>query len=111
MLPAVTALMGATVLMVWIRPNIEEMIDAVDWTTLVFFMTLFIVVGGIQEVGLISFIADGIGRLVGENLTLAILGGDLVERAALDDYCQYPLHSCDAARHRLSDGDNSRGRK
>ncbi|MFN2236212.1 MAG: SLC13 family permease, partial [Anaerolineales bacterium] len=73
LLPAVTALMGATVLMVWIRPNIEEMIDAVDWTTLVFFITLFIVVGGIQEVGLISFIADGIGRLVGENLVLAII--------------------------------------
>jgi Na+/H+ antiporter NhaD/arsenite permease-like protein len=73
LLPAVTALMGATVLMVWIRPNIEDMIDAVDWTTLVFFMSLFIVVGGIQEVGLISFIADGIGRLVGENLTLAIV--------------------------------------
>jgi Na+/H+ antiporter NhaD/arsenite permease-like protein len=73
LLPAVTALMGATVLMVWIRPNIEEMIDAVDWTTLVFFISLFIVVGGIQEVGLISFIADGIGRLVGENLTLAII--------------------------------------
>jgi Na+/H+ antiporter NhaD/arsenite permease-like protein len=73
LLPAVTALIGATVLMVWIRPNIEEMIDAVDWTTLVFFMTLFIVVGGIQEVGLISFIADGIGRLIGENLILAII--------------------------------------
>jgi Na+/H+ antiporter NhaD/arsenite permease-like protein len=59
--------------MVWIRPNIEEMIDAVDWTTLVFFISLFIVVGSIQEVGLISFIADGIGQLVGENLTLAMI--------------------------------------
>jgi len=73
LLPAVTALIGATSLLVWIRPNIEEMIDAVDWTTLVFFMSLFIVVGSIQEVGLISFIADWIGRLVGENLTLAML--------------------------------------
>jgi Na+/H+ antiporter NhaD/arsenite permease-like protein len=73
LLPAVTALIGATTLMVWIRPNIEEMIDAVDWTTLVFFMSLFIVVGAIQEVGLISFIADGIGLIVGENLILAML--------------------------------------
>ena len=73
LLPAVTALIGATALLVWIRPNIEEMIDAVDWTTLVFFMSLFIVVGSIQEVGLISFIADWISRLVGENLTLAML--------------------------------------
>jgi len=73
LLPAVTALIGATALLAWIRPNIEEMIEAVDWTTLVFFMSLFIVVGAIQEVGLISFIADGIGKLVGENLTLAML--------------------------------------
>jgi len=73
LLPAVTALIGATALMVWIRPDIEEMIEAVDWTTLVFFMSLFIVVGAIQEVGLISYIADGIARLVGENLTLAMI--------------------------------------
>jgi Na+/H+ antiporter NhaD/arsenite permease-like protein len=73
LLPAVTALMGATALLVWIRPDIEEMIEAVDWTTLVFFITLFIVVGAIQEVGLISYIADGIGRLVGGNLLVSVL--------------------------------------
>ncbi len=73
LLPAVTAVMGATTLLVWIKPDIEEMIEAVDWTTLVFFMTLFISVGAIQEVGLISYIASGIGKLVGDNLTLAML--------------------------------------
>ncbi|TET96721.1 MAG: TRAP transporter large permease subunit [Anaerolineales bacterium] len=73
MLPAVTALMGATVLLIWIRPDIEEMIEAVDWTTLVFFMSLFIVVGGIQEVGLISMIADAIARMVGDSLLLTML--------------------------------------
>ena len=71
--PAVTALMGATALMVWIRPNIEEMIEAVDWTTLVFFMSLFIVVGAVQEVGLISLIAEFIGDFVGNNLALALM--------------------------------------
>jgi len=73
LLPAVTALMGATALLVWIKPDIEEMIEAVDWTTLVFFIALFILVGAIQEVGLISFIADAIGRLVGDHLVLAML--------------------------------------
>jgi Na+/H+ antiporter NhaD/arsenite permease-like protein len=73
LLPAVTALMGATALLVWIQPDIEEMIEAVDWTTLVFFITLFVVVGAIQEVGLISFIADAIGRLVAGNLLVSIL--------------------------------------
>ncbi|HSR31303.1 MAG TPA: ArsB/NhaD family transporter, partial [Anaerolineae bacterium] len=73
LLPAVTALIGATALLVWVRPDIEEMIEAVDWTTLVFFITLFICVGAIQEVGLISLIADFIGRLVGDSLLLAML--------------------------------------
>ncbi|MBC8331455.1 MAG: anion permease, partial [Anaerolineae bacterium] len=73
LLPAVTALVGATTLMVWIEPDIEEMIEAVDWTTLVFFMALFMVVGAIQEVGLISYIAVFIGRLVGENLVLSMI--------------------------------------
>jgi Na+/H+ antiporter NhaD/arsenite permease-like protein len=73
LVPAVTALMGATALLVWIRPNVQEMIEAVDWTTLVFFMALFIVVGAIQEVGLVSLIADAIGRLVGANLLVGVL--------------------------------------
>ena len=60
-------------LLVWIRPDIEEMIEAVDWTTLVFFIGLFIVIGAIKEVGLISFIAQGISDLVGSNLLLAVV--------------------------------------
>ncbi len=71
--PAVTALMGATALLFWIRPDIDEMIDAVDWTTLVFFIALFIVVGAIQEAGVISMLASQIGRLVGDNLLFAML--------------------------------------
>lgn len=73
LLPAVTALMGASALMVWIRPDIDQMIEAVDWTTLVFFIALFIVVGGIQEVGLISILAGLIGDLVGQSLVLTMI--------------------------------------
>lgn len=73
LLPSVTALMGATALLVWIQPDIEQMIEAVDWTTLVFFIALFIVVGGIQEVGLISMMASLIGKWVGTSLLLSML--------------------------------------
>jgi Na+/H+ antiporter NhaD/arsenite permease-like protein len=73
LLPSVTALMGATALLVWIKPDIEEMIEAVDWTTLVFFIALFIDVGAVQEVGLMSLIAREIGRVVGSHLILAML--------------------------------------
>ena len=76
--PAVTALIGATALLVWVRPNVSNMIETVDWTTLVFFMMLFIVVGAIQEVGLISLIADVISALVGDSLGLAMVVVTLV---------------------------------
>jgi Na+/H+ antiporter NhaD/arsenite permease-like protein len=73
LVPAVTAIMGAVAMLLWVAPDIEEMLHVVDWTTLMFFIALFIAVGALQEVGLISLIAAGIGNLVGGNLTVAIL--------------------------------------
>lgn len=69
---AVTAIAGATLLLVWLKPDVSHMIKAVDWTTLVFFMTLFMIVGAIQEVGLISLAAEGMSQLIGDNLVLGI---------------------------------------
>jgi Na+/H+ antiporter NhaD/arsenite permease-like protein len=71
--PAVAALIGATLLMIWTRPSIEEMLQEVDWTTLIFFMALFILVGALQDVGVIQVIAEAIGRLAGDSLTVAVL--------------------------------------
>jgi Na+/H+ antiporter NhaD/arsenite permease-like protein len=73
LVPAVTAILGAVAMLLWVAPDIEEMMHVVDWTTLVFFIALFIAVGALQEVGLISLIATGIGNLVGDNLAFAIL--------------------------------------
>jgi Na+/H+ antiporter NhaD/arsenite permease-like protein len=73
LVPAVTAILGAVAMLLWAAPDIEEMLKVVDWTTLMFFIALFIVVGAIQEVGLISIIADGIAQLVGGSLIAATL--------------------------------------
>ncbi len=73
LVPAVVAIIGAVAMLLWVAPDIESMLKVVDWTTLMFFISLFIVVGAIQEVGLISIIADAISRLVGGNLTAATL--------------------------------------
>jgi Na+/H+ antiporter NhaD/arsenite permease-like protein len=69
---AVTAIAGAVLLLIWLKPDVHHMIKAVDWTTLVFFMALFVVVGAIQEVGLLSITADAMARLIGDNLPLGI---------------------------------------
>jgi Na+/H+ antiporter NhaD/arsenite permease-like protein len=69
---AVTAIVGATVLLIWLKPDIHAMIISVDWTTLVFFMALFVVVGAVQEVGLLAVIASGMAKIIGDSLILAI---------------------------------------
>ncbi|MDT8304781.1 MAG: SLC13 family permease, partial [Anaerolineae bacterium] len=71
--PAIPALIGASILLIWLRPDVPAMIKAVDWTTLVFFMALFMVVGAIQEVGLISMLAQQVANLVGDSLVLGLL--------------------------------------
>jgi len=73
LVPAVTAILGAVAMLLAVRADIEEILRVVDWTTLMFFIALFIVVGAIQEVGLISYIGAGIHRLVSGNLVAATL--------------------------------------
>ena len=72
LVPAVSAIAGAAALLIWLNPDVHKMIKSVDWTTLVFFMALFMIVGAIQEVGLISFIAGWMSCVVGQNLVLGI---------------------------------------
>jgi Na+/H+ antiporter NhaD/arsenite permease-like protein len=69
----VTALAGATVFLVWVETDVERQIKAVDWTTLVFFMALFMAVGAIQEVGLIGYISEFLGALIGGNQVLGLI--------------------------------------
>lgn len=73
MAPAVMALFGAVLMLLWVAPDIETMLQLVDWTTLMFFIALFILVGAIQEVGLLSVIAGGISVVVGDQIQVAVL--------------------------------------
>ena len=63
----------AVAMLLWVAPDVEDMLKVVDWTTLMFFIALFILVGAIQEVGLIGIIAAGIGQAVGDSLPATVL--------------------------------------
>jgi Na+/H+ antiporter NhaD/arsenite permease-like protein len=73
LVPAVTAMIGGAVTLLVVRTDVEGILRVVDWTTLLFFIALFMVIGALQEVGLVSLIGSGIHLLVGENLTAATL--------------------------------------
>jgi Na+/H+ antiporter NhaD/arsenite permease-like protein len=71
--PSVVALTGAAILVVWVRPDMHRMLREVDWTTLVFFIGIFILVGALEASGVIAWIAGIIGDLAGDDRTLATL--------------------------------------
>jgi len=71
--PSVTALTGAALLVVWVRPDMHHMLREVDWTTLVFFIGIFVLVGALEQGGVISWIAGVIGDVAGDDLTVATL--------------------------------------
>jgi Na+/H+ antiporter NhaD/arsenite permease-like protein len=69
--PSVIALTGAAILVAWVRPDMHRMMHEVDWTTLVFFIGIFVVVSGLESAGVIAWLAGIIGDLAGGDLALA----------------------------------------
>jgi Na+/H+ antiporter NhaD/arsenite permease-like protein len=69
--PSVIALTGAAVLVAWVRPDMHRMLHEVDWTTLVFFIGIFVLVGGLEATGVIAAVAGAIARWAHDDLTVA----------------------------------------
>ncbi|TET32660.1 MAG: citrate transporter [Anaerolineales bacterium] len=69
--PSVIALSGAAILVAWVRPDMHRMLHEVDWTTLIFFISIFVIVGGLEATGVITWIAGIIGDLAGDSLERA----------------------------------------
>lgn len=57
---SVIALTAAAVMLIIGREDVNEAIQNVEWTTILFFMSLFVVVGGLTETGIIKEFASKI---------------------------------------------------
>ncbi len=71
--PATVALLGAAALLVLSRQSPHEVLREVEWSTLVFFIGLFIVVGGVEQVGLLSDFGEKMADIAGGNDTAAAM--------------------------------------
>jgi Na+/H+ antiporter NhaD/arsenite permease-like protein len=65
--PSLIALGGAGTLMLITRASPERVFHEVDWTTLIFFAGIFIIIGGAEEAGMIDILSKG---------ALGITGGE-----------------------------------
>lgn len=70
---ATIALAGAVVLMIVAKEDVHEILKTVEWPTLLFFVGLFILVGAVVEVGIISAIAKSAIDLTAGNVGFAAM--------------------------------------
>ena len=57
------ALTAASVCMAWVRPNVREVLERVDWPVLIFFLGLFVMVGGLDAAGSFDPITESLAVL------------------------------------------------
>ena len=65
------AISGAVLLVLLSRGDIEEALLSIEWPTIFFFASLFMLVGALEEVGLIGSLAGMVTGLMKDNLLLA----------------------------------------
>ncbi|EZP75452.1 citrate transporter [Parageobacillus genomosp. 1] len=70
---AVIAMTGAVILMLIAVPEheIEDVFTSVEWVTIFFFAGLFILVGGLVDIGLIKSLAEKALEITGGNISVA----------------------------------------
>jgi Na+/H+ antiporter NhaD/arsenite permease-like protein len=72
--PATVAMLGATVLLLVTTQPLESALAGIEWSTLFFFIGLFVMVGALEETGAIGEIAAGVAALTGGDRTAELLG-------------------------------------
>ncbi|MDU6113758.1 MAG: ArsB/NhaD family transporter [Paeniclostridium sordellii] len=70
---SIIALTGATVMMFIGKQDVDEILSSIEWSTIAFFGGLFVIVGGLVEVGIIDFISSYLINATSGNLALTML--------------------------------------
>ena len=72
--PATVALTGASVMLLTSHEGVEKALEGIEWTTLFFFIGLFVLVGALEETGAIAELADAVASVTGGGREAEILG-------------------------------------
>ncbi|MBD0734925.1 ArsB/NhaD family transporter [Streptomyces sp. CBMA29] len=86
--PSVVALVGAGLMLLVSRMDVTEVLNEVEWPTLVFFMGLFVMVAGLGHTGVISTFGDWVVGQVDGNFfgaATALLFGSAILGAFFDN--------------------------
>lgn len=73
--PSFVALGAAAVALMWVQPDINEVLKRVEWSVLIFFAALFVMVGGLEASGVLESI---VGLFRGASRVQPVLFGILL---------------------------------
>jgi Na+/H+ antiporter NhaD/arsenite permease-like protein len=71
--PATVALTGAAVMLLFSRQSVERSLEEIEWSTLFFLVGLFVLVGGLEQRGVLKDVAEGITDLTGDSFPATII--------------------------------------
>jgi len=72
--PATVALTGAAVGLLVTRIDLEQALSSIEWTTLFFFIALFVMVGALEATGAIEHVATAVKDVTGGGRTAELIG-------------------------------------
>ncbi len=61
--PSFVALSAAAVALVWVRPDMKKMFEHIEWSVLIFFAGLFVMVGGLEAAGVLNMLVVALERV------------------------------------------------
>lgn len=64
--PAFVSLLGLALALVWLRPDPEQLMNKVEWSVLLFFASLFVLVGGVDASGLLDLVGAHLADFASE---------------------------------------------
>ncbi len=85
---ATIALLGAAALMLYARSDVEEVLRDVEWPTLLFFVGLFVLVGGLEVTGFVGAIAElltGVGPATSATTAIVVIWGSGLASGVVDN--------------------------
>ncbi len=60
--PSLVALSAAAIALVWVQPDIRDLLRRIEWSVLIFFGALFVMVGGLEHAGVMGSVVGLLER-------------------------------------------------
>ena len=86
--PALVALTGGSLMLMFSGEAVTEALREIDWSTIFFLAGLFIVINGMDKIGLVEMLSTGLSNLVGRvplNMPIAVMWLSAMPSALIDN--------------------------